>query len=224
MRLFLAILIGKIIIKLTRFLKLGGGSAAPGLYALKIDPRLVEKLVKKIPQNIVITGTNGKTTTARMLAHLAKEAGLKVIRNHTGSNLERGIASVLITHYQLPTTNYQLGIWELDEAAFNTVVLKIKPDIIIFLNVSRDQLDRYGEVDKVVNDWCNTLSKIDPKTTILINADEPDFKKLKNYFPNIKAFGKKDLKNTKLNGLKGSEFRIQSSELIYLGFTTFIML
>jgi len=212
MRLFLAILIGKIIIKLTRFLKLGGGSAAPGLYALKIDPRLVEKLVKKIPQNIVITGTNGKTTTARMLAHLAKEAGLKVIRNHTGSNLERGIASVLITHYQLPTTNYQLGIWELDEAAFNTVVLKIKPDIIIFLNVSRDQLDRYGEVDKVVNDWCNTLSKIDPKTTILINADEPDFKKLKNYFPNIKAFGKKDLKNTKLNGLKGSEFRIQSSE------------
>ncbi|KKQ59272.1 hypothetical protein A3H81_05405 [Candidatus Daviesbacteria bacterium RIFCSPLOWO2_02_FULL_38_18] len=212
MRLFLAILIGKIIIKLTRFLKLGGGSAAPGLYALKIDPRLVEKLVKKIPQNIVITGTNGKTTTARMLAHLAKEAGLKVIRNHTGSNLERGIASVLITHYQLPTTNYQLGIWELDEAAFNTVVLKIKPDIIIFLNVSRDQLDRYGEVDKVVNDWCNTLSKIDPKTTILINADEPDFKKLKNYFPNIKAFGKKDLKNTKLNGLKGSEFRIQNSE------------
>src|SRR3989338_3064021 len=205
MRLFLAILIGKIIIKLTRFLKLGGGSAAPGLYALKIDPRLVEKLVKKIPQNIVITGTNGKTTTARMLAHLAKEAGLKVIRNHTGSNLERGIASVLITHYQL-------GIWELDEAAFNTVVLKIKPDIIIFLNVSRDQLDRYGEVDKVVNDWCNTLSKIDPKTTILINADEPDFKKLKNYFPNIKAFGKKDLKNTKLNGLKGSEFRIQNSE------------
>src|SRR3989338_3686941 len=113
MRLFLAILIGKIIIKLTRFLKVGGGSAAPGLYALKIDPNLVEKLASQIPQNIIITGTNGKTTTSGMLAHFAQAQGLKVIRNATGSNLERGIASTLISHSHIGSgklNNIDLGI------------------------------------------------------------------------------------------------------------------
>jgi len=224
MRLLLAILVGKIIAKLTRFFHIGGGSAAPGLFALRIDPQLVEKLVKKIPTNIVITGTNGKTTTARMLAHLAKEAGIKVIRNHTGSNMERGIASALISHYTLypiplgeaASSAYTLGVWELDEAAFNSVAPKLKPDIIVFLNVSRDQLDRYGEVDKVVNQWSETLSKLNPKTTILINADEPDLAKLKDHFKGkVKGFGKKDLKNVKLNGLNGSVFDITIHYTLY---------
>lgn len=211
MKLIVAILIGKTITFLSKLLKIGGGSAAPGLFALKIEPKLVEKLIKKIPQNIVITGTNGKTTTARMLAHLASEAGLKVIRNHTGSNLERGIASALISGLHLKGVN--LGIWELDEAAFNSIAPKIKPDLVVFLNVSRDQLDRYGEVDKVVNDWCQTLAKLDLQTKVLINGDEPDLAKLKGHFKGkIIEFGKKNLKNIKLNGLNGSEFRIQSSE------------
>src|SRR3989344_1189294 len=91
-----AILLGKAIFSLTRFFKIGGGSAAPGLYALKVDPKLTERLIQRIPQNVIITGTNGKTTTARMIAHFAKTSGLTVIRNQTGSNLERGIASTLI--------------------------------------------------------------------------------------------------------------------------------
>lgn len=220
MQLILAIFLGKIIAFLVRFLQIGGGSAAPGLYALKIAPNLVEKLIKSIPQNVVITGTNGKTTTARMLAHLAKESGLKVIRNHTGSNLERGIASTLIQGVKLAhlqgVQNRHLGIWELDEAAFNSVAPKIKPNIVIFLNVSRDQLDRYGEVDKVVNDWCKTLSKLDPKTTVLINADEPDLAKLKNYFKGkVVGFGKKNLKNIKLDGLRGSAFEITIRYTLY---------
>src|SRR3989338_7623341 len=145
MRKILAIGTGKLINHITRSLKIGGGSAAPGLYALKIDPEIVTKLSKKIPTNIIITGTNGKTTTARMLAHFAKESGLKVIRNHTGSNLERGIASSLISG---SNQKYDLGIWELDEFAFNIVTPKIKPQLVLFLNVSRDQLDRYGEIDQ----------------------------------------------------------------------------
>jgi len=208
-----AILIGKAVYSLSRSLKIGGGSAAPGLYALKIDANLVEKLAKSIPKNIVITGTNGKTTTSRMISHFAKENDLKVIRNHTGSNLERGIASTLISNYQLLTTNYQLdlGIWELDEAAFNTVAPKLNPNIVIFLNVSRDQLDRYGEVDKVVNDWCSTLSKLNPQTAVLINQDDKNLEKLEKYFKGkVVKFGKKNIKNIKLNGLKGSKFTISN--------------
>jgi lipid II isoglutaminyl synthase (glutamine-hydrolysing) len=158
---------GRFISHLSRTLKLGGGSAAPGLYALKIDPNLVENLAKNIPQNIVITGTNGKTTTARMLAHFLTEQGFKVIRNSTGSNLERGIASALI-HGNL--SKYDVGIWELDEAAFNKVAPKIKPQLIIFLNAFRDQLDRYGEVDQVVGNLWKTLAEATWQTTLLING------------------------------------------------------
>lgn len=214
-----AILVGKSITKASRTLKIGGGSAAPGLYALKIDPNLVEKLIKQIPKNIIITGTNGKTTTARILSHLARETGLKVIRNHTGSNLERGIASALINGVNLSHPRVglsrHLGVWELDEFAFNALAPKIKADIIVFLNVSRDQLDRYGEVDKVVSRWCETLSKLDPKTIVLINKNEPDLQKIKQYFKGtVQEFG--DIKNIKTNGLEGSQFELLINHKSYI--------
>ncbi|MDP3973909.1 MAG: MurT ligase domain-containing protein [Candidatus Daviesbacteria bacterium] len=235
MRLLLAILVGKIIAQLIRFLKIGGGSAAPGLYALKIDPDLVEKLASRIPKHVIITGTNGKTTTSRILAHFAKMSGLKIIRNHTGSNLERGIASTLISSFQLPVSNFQLGIWELDEAAFNTVAPKLKPDIVVFLNVFRDQLDRYGEVDSVVKRWCNTLKMLNLQATVLVNGDDANCAKLTKCFKGkTLKFGVRDYKivgesiqhqkeqenfdfeakNVKLNGLKGSFFHLQSPSFL----------
>ena len=215
-----AIILGKAIAKITRLLKIGGGSAAPGLYALKVDPNLVSKLSKKIPKNIIITGTNGKTTTSRMIAHFAKAGGLKVIRNHTGSNLERGIASALISNYTLYPKPYtlDLGIWELDEAAFNNVAPKLNPDIVVFLNIFRDQLDRYGEVDSVVKKWAETLKKLDPKTIVLVNGDDANTAKLGSFKFGVKSqkikgeiSGKKEqlncwIKNVKLNGLSGSSF------------------
>lgn len=238
MRIILAILVGKIIAALSRLLKIGGGSAAPGLFALRIDPELVEGLIKHIPKNVVITGTNGKTTTARMLSHFAKTQGLTIIRNHTGSNLERGIASTLIHHVSLgvylPHTrgvlnsDYNLGIWELDEAAFNLVAPKIKPDIVVFLNVFRDQLDRYGEVDTVVKNWCQTLKDLPRETVILINGDDVNTLKLKSCFKGmVETFGVEgfkivgeaieksshhkldfEAKNVKLSGLNGSTFKL----------------
>lgn len=224
MRLLLTILLGKFIFKITRAFKIGGGSAAPGLYALKIDPDLVNKLSTRIPRNVIITGTNGKTTTARMLAHFAKENGLRVIRNHTGSNLERGVASTLINSYShLTSGKVDLGIWELDEAAFNLVAPKIKPDVIVFLNVFRDQLDRYGEVDSVVKAWAKTLKKLPKNTTILVNGDDANTAKLASLKFGVKDYKivgesilhKKErenldceIKNVKLKGLSGSSFSV----------------
>ncbi len=231
----MAILIGKIIHKLTRTFKIGGGSAAPGLYALRIYPGLVEDLSRQISKNVVITGTNGKTTTARMLSHFAKIHGFKVIRNHTGSNLERGIASTLVANSAfhlggVRLNRVDLGIWELDEAAFNSVAPKIKPDIIVFLNVFRDQLDRYGEVDTVVKKWCETLKRLPADTKILINADDGNIVKLSNYCKGkTQKFGLQDYKiagehdtitpqkldfeaiNIKLEGLSGSSFQLLTS-------------
>jgi lipid II isoglutaminyl synthase (glutamine-hydrolysing) len=192
MRTHLAKLAGKLISHTTRTLKIGGGSAAPGLYALKIDPNLVEKLAKKIPKNIFITGTNGKTTTSRLLSHFLEKSGYKVIRNSTGSNLERGIASALIHGGDL--AKYNFGVWELDEAAFNIVAPKIKPDIVVFLNVFRDQLDRYGEIDSVVKKWAETLEKLPKDTLILVNGDDVNTSLLKA--KNVYRFGLKDHKIT----------------------------
>ena len=232
MRLFLAVLLGKLITSITRTLHIGGGSAAPGLYALKIEPDLIEKLAKYIPQNVVITGTNGKTTTARILAHLVQESGLKIIRNSTGSNLERGVASALIQGVNLyhlqGDLRRHLGIWELDEAAFNTVAPKLNPDIVAFLNVFRDQLDRYGEVDTVVKRWCKTLRNLNKGTLILVNGDDTNTNQLSDCFKgNTYRFGvqgykivgegiehKKgsqtldfEAKDIKLNNLEGSSFK-----------------
>jgi UDP-N-acetylmuramyl tripeptide synthase len=153
--------------------KHGGGSAGPGYYALKIYPQLVSKLAIQIPQNVAITGTNGKTTTARLLSHFVNSQSLKIIRNATGSNLERGIASTLIAHSSwLGKIEADIGIWELDEAAFNTVVFDLKPQIIVFLNAFRDQLDRYGEVDTVVKKWHKSLEKIDWQPAIVVNSGD----------------------------------------------------
>lgn len=231
MSLILAILFGKSISYFTRLFKLGGGSAAPGLYALKICPALIKNLSQSIPKNVVITGTNGKTTTAKMLAHFAKSNGLKVIRNHTGSNLDRGIASTLIqnsTVTHLGTRlEYDLGIWELDEAAFNAVAPQLKPDIIVFLNVFRDQLDRYGEIDTITKNWCQTLKKIPAETLLLVNGDDVNTTRVASCFSgksqkfgveNYKISGEAisrrkksenldfEAKNVKLNKMEGSRF------------------
>lgn len=234
-KLILSIILGKLISYLIRVFKLGGGSAAPGFYALKLYPDLVAEMSSQISQTIIITGTNGKTTTARMLGHFIQSQGLKVLRNVTGSNLERGIASALLQHstfnlkgYRI---NYDLAIWELDEAAFNTVGPKLSPDIIVFLNIFRDQLDRYGEVDSIINKWCKTVSRLPKTTKIFINGDDESLLELKKYFKgNIQTFGVENFKiggekslihtqrkldfeakNIELKGLSGTKFELETS-------------
>ncbi|KKQ14777.1 MAG: hypothetical protein US28_C0029G0002 [Candidatus Daviesbacteria bacterium GW2011_GWA1_36_8] len=230
LRLFIAIVVGKTILFLTRFLKVGGGSAAPGLYGLKICPDLVSILAKQIPINVIITGTNGKTTTSRMLAHFAKSNNLKVLRNSTGSNLERGIASALISSFLILSgklEKFDLAIWEMDEAAFNSVVNKINPSVIVFLNLFRDQLDRYGEVNTVLKKWTGTLKLLNPDSLIILNGDDFNIATLKDDFKgktvlfgldefkvtgeNRKGKAQKldyEAENIKTEGLEGCSFQI----------------
>ncbi|MFA5933275.1 MAG: MurT ligase domain-containing protein [Microgenomates group bacterium] len=228
---FLSILLGKLILFTTNVLNIGGGSAAPGYYALKLYPELVSKLAKQIPKAIVITGTNGKTTTSKMLGHFISSQGLKVLRNTTGSNLERGIASALISNVNLFNLklNFDTAIWETDEAAFNSVAPKLSPDIIVFLNVFRDQLDRYGEVDSIVSKWCETAKKLKKDTKIILNGDDAGLLSLEACFKGkiqtfgvsrFKIKGEKNLttsakkldfeaKNIEVYGLEGTKFEVE---------------
>ncbi len=199
MRFHLSIILGKSIGKITRALNLGAGAAAPGHFALKLSPGLIPQLIKHIPENIVITGTNGKTTTAKLLDLFAASEGKNVIRNKTGSNLERGIASTLIQGVKLfhlrGVINRHLGIWEVDEAAFNSLAPLINPKIIIFNNLFRDQLDRYGEVDSVLRKWKDTLEKLPKTTVIILNSDDDNILSLKKILPKgAITFGIKNFK------------------------------
>ena len=168
-----AIFVGKIANALTN-LKGGGGTAAPGLYALKIDPNLVKKLSSKIQNgSIVIAGTNGKTTTTRILSDILSSNN-KIIHNRQGSNLLRGVASTLITHCSLTgRIDSELAIWEADEAALPEIIKQRFPNTIVLLNLFRDQLDRYGEVETIRKKWAEAISALPKETKLILNADDP---------------------------------------------------
>lgn len=172
-RLFLAILVGKAI-NIIIGLNNGGGTAAPGLYALKVDPNLVKKLSVRIKNGaIVIAGTNGKTTTARLLSNIVATK-YKVIHNRQGSNLLRGVASTLIKNTSLfGKVNGDFGLWEADEAALPEIIKQTSPNTIVLLNLFRDQLDRYGEVETIRARWVKAIAPLSTKTNLILNADDP---------------------------------------------------
>lgn len=193
---------------------MGGGSAAPGLYAINLCPNIIADLASQIESNVVITGTNGKTTTTRLLSHFARSSEMKIIRNQTGSNLQRGIASALIEYSSLTgKIKADLGIWEIDEAAFNVLLPQINPKIVIFLNVSRDQLDRYGEVDSVVKKWHESVKKLPKNALLILNGDDQNVTNLsKSFAGKSVTFGLKKhnfaATNIKTKSLSGVSFQL----------------
>lgn len=167
-KLSLAVFVGKTISAAIK-LKGGGATAAPGLYALKIDPNLVKKLSQSQNlESILVSGTNGKTTTSRLISDILSTK-YKIIHNRQGSNLLRGIASTLISAKQKAV----IAIWEVDEATLTQAVENTNPKTIVLLNLFRDQLDRYGEIDSIRKKWQEAISCLPKNTTLILNADDP---------------------------------------------------
>ncbi len=180
LRRILAVACGKLISTIIKKLSNTAATAAPGLYALKLDQSLSKSFFDQINKNIVITGTNGKTTTSRLISSSLKLSNTSFIHNRAGSNLERGLVSVCLEKCNLfgvlPQT--EIGLWELDEAVFTKIVNVINPDVIVLLNLFRDQLDRYGEVDSTRSNWKNALSQIKKPISIIYNGDDPQLTEL----------------------------------------------
>lgn len=131
----------------------GGGSALPGLVVEHIDPDFIKRTLATLPYGVVvISGTNGKTTTTKMVVELLEGQGLKVFTNKTGSNFTRGVAAALLGSINLKgQLNADIAVLELDEAHAVHFVNKIPPRYSLILNVMRDQLDRFGEIDYTAN-------------------------------------------------------------------------
>lgn len=173
-----AVLTGKGAAWASRRLGRGGGTALPGLLALRLDPTLIQRLGTQLGEgSVLITGTNGKTTTARMVSQIARAAGRTPVPNASGSNLMRGIASALIAQAdvtgRIRQARCRLGVFEVDEATLPEAVTALRPRTIAFANLFRDQLDRYGEVDSVAAVWRKAVGRIKYPSTLVLNADDP---------------------------------------------------
>lgn len=151
----------------------GGGSALPGLFVEKIDPDFIRRTLATLPQGVVvISGTNGKTTTTKMVVELLKSQGMSVFTNRTGSNFTRGVAAALLGEVDNHgVLDADIAVLELDEAHAVHFVRAVQPRYSLLLNVMRDQLDRFGEIDMTAK----LLEEIAQHTTdtVVLNREDP---------------------------------------------------
>ncbi|KFI88334.1 mure2 [Bifidobacterium reuteri DSM 23975] len=150
-----------------------GGSALPGRIVESFDPGFLTRTLGQLPLGVVlVSGTNGKTTTTRMVASMLSDLGLKVFTNPTGSNFVRGVVSALLTEVTLGgKLDADIAVLELDEAYAVHFVRQVKPRYALLLNVMRDQLDRFGEIDTTAR----LLSRVAEATTgtVVLNREDP---------------------------------------------------
>ena len=168
---YFSVPLGKFVRRVSRLR--GGGSALPGLVVEKIDPGFMRRTLSTLPHGVaVVSGTNGKTTTTKMVVELLESQGLKVFTNRTGSNFTRGVAAALLGEVDWRgRLDADVAVLELDEAHAVHFVNQVPPRYCLLLNVLRDQLDRFGEIDKTAQ----LLQHIASKTTgtVVLNREDP---------------------------------------------------
>ena len=170
-----AIAAGRAAGTLSRTLRLGGGTSLPGTVARRIAPDVLHTLASALPQGVaVLSGTNGKTTTTRMVAAVLEASGRRVLHNRAGANLVSGLTTTALARSSLAgKVRADIGLFETDEAALPAAVAETQPRLVVIVNLFRDQLDRYGEVDTLAQQWRVALATLPATSTVLLNADDP---------------------------------------------------
>lgn len=187
--------VGKLVRAVSRALH-HGGSALPGKVVETLDRGFLARTLGSLPYGVVlISGTNGKTTTTRMVASMLRDAGLRVFTNPTGSNFTRGVVASLVQEMPVFGTKLDadIAVLELDEAYAVHFVNQIKPCYSLLLNVMRDQLDRFGEIDTTAKLLSNVAHAT--KRVVVLNREDPRISALsKDVLPpcKVKYFGLDD--------------------------------
>ncbi len=171
----------KLALRLSKALGRGAGTALPGLLSERLQPDLLERLGAELANGVIlVTGTNGKTTTTKLLAEMLTAAGERVLTNRAGSNLRRGLLSTLIQSASLGgKIDATIGLFEVDEASLRRVSRELRPRAILVLNLFRDQLDRYGELDTLAALIGEGIAQSDAR--VFLNADDPLVANLSTY-------------------------------------------
>ena len=147
-----------------------GGTALPGKVAMKVDSTILEKVSQGV-KVILVTGTNGKTTTSNLIAHAITESGKTVLANKSGANLLSGVTAEFCCSASLTgKSRYQYAVIECDEGALKQVAPLVHPKVIVVTNLFRDQLDRYGEVMHTLDAIRQGVEKA-PEAVLCLNAD-----------------------------------------------------
>jgi lipid II isoglutaminyl synthase (glutamine-hydrolysing) len=175
LRLAIAVSMAKSVTFGVRSLGLGAASVLPGSIARRIEPQLLQLLSQQVKNGVIlIAGTNGKTTTALFLCEILQRKGYRVAHNSTGANLENGLMTALMENSNLlGKLDVDYAILEVDENIVPLVLAPIKPKLILCLNLFRDQLDRYGEVDTISKRWTKAIATLPSQTLVVANADDP---------------------------------------------------
>ncbi|WP_125004477.1 Mur ligase family protein [Clostridium tagluense] len=165
-----SILASKFIMKLSKVL-FKGGTNFPGKIALKLDPHILKTIAADY-EVILVTGTNGKTTTTSMIYSIIKDSNRLVITNNTGANMYTGIVACFISNFSFKkSSEKKIAVIEVDEANVKFVTDYISPSIITITNLFRDQLDRYGEVYTTLKKILEGVEKT-TSSTLILNGDE----------------------------------------------------
>ncbi len=159
----------------SRTLKTGGGSTMPGVVARRVDPKVLTKLSRRLSLgSAAITGTNGKTTTTRMVSKILQTAGISAVNNSTGANLVTGVTAALVSGSSIsgkPAS--KMGLFEVDEASVPKVAAEADLKLLAVLNLFRDQLDRYGELAYTGKVISSAFDSLPPDGGVILNADDP---------------------------------------------------
>src|SRR5215471_19368981 len=174
-RLSAALMAGRAAATLSRRLGRGGGTVIAGHLVPRLAPQALRDVTNSLPNgSIVVSGTNGKTTTTRLLSHLLHGAGMRPIHNRAGANLLSGLFSTVAqaTDWQARPRG-DVGLFEIDEATVPLALRHIQPRVLLLHNIFRDQLDRYGEVHFVAGLWAEAVHNLSERTTVVVNSDDP---------------------------------------------------
>jgi UDP-N-acetylmuramyl tripeptide synthase len=146
----------------------GGGTTLPGRALLRLAPDAIARLGKDLDRGTtVVSATNGKTTTAAMIAAALAADGRRPVHNRAGSNMTWGVATALLDQ------DGREGLFEVDEAWLPRVAEQLDPSLIVLGNLFRDQLDRYGEIEALADDWAETVAAHSGRAGLVLNADDP---------------------------------------------------
>ena len=179
-RLGLAVGVAKTVTGVVRSLGLGAASVLPGEISRRLHPRLLPLLFEQVKEGVIlVVGTNGKTTTSLLLKQILSDHGYTVVHNSSGANLINGLITALLGSADMTgKISADYAILEVDENILPLLLKDCVPKYILALNLFRDQLDRYGEVDTIARRWRKAISPLPENTTIVLNADDPTLSSL----------------------------------------------
>ncbi len=175
----------KTVTSLVQLLRLGAASVLPGEIARRLQPKVLPLLFGQVRRGVIlVVGTNGKTTTSLLLCTILERQGWRVAHNATGANLINGLVTTLLENTNLlGQLDADYAILEVDENVLPLVLRDCQPQFILGLNLFRDQLDRYGEVDTISRRWQNAIAPLPAETVVVLNADDPTLSHLGQQLP-----------------------------------------